>query len=726
MLRDAPVSRLDQQDFARFVGALIGVAMGAMIALALACVLFAPPGGGFDTGRYGTLEWVKGWGRREEREMAFFAFTLIFGGTLSCVGAARYIGGRRPTFLAVIFLALLIPAASVVIGAAMASAGLTATAYAALALIVLAAAIPLLKSVAERPFRTAGTAGRGALPASRDRWSLSPFLAGATCIVITAILVVPLGARQVAATIGFDMHMASFMVGPATYSFASGLLPGIDYFTQYSVGTPWLFSFFLAPTASATMVNAVWFVIAEILFFQVSLLFFLRWFLRSWGWALIVGAACLMLQFTTESPLYAPSSTAARYPLLAVCIALFAYWVRRDFAWASSLGLATTLSASLFLNTETGIYTCAAVAVAAVVVGPGLFIPVTRTIVLGAMTFVLFMAWSVIAFGSGVLQAKYLWLLLEPLMLYTGGVGAWPIEWMGGYHLLYNIVSPGIALATIGWALVSARQSPPTLPRPQLAALAMTALVGLFLTAKFINMSIVALWQVNAIGLLIVMAWWVRMLLEQLPVQRSGAAQFAVTVGSRTLTISRGSPRAAATFGLVLVLLVFLCTIRDARNPSLYAIAAYRTHPTLVNFLLGGPDTYPCPPARTGCSSTPVSPQDVALIDGLTGPTDRVALLSVQDWPTLIEARRASKFQFLPSAVIFTERQLTESLRDVDLFFLPRQPADKLGIGHPDMARILIPMLRSNFEVVAETPTLLAWRRIGSNAGTNSTSSSRP
>jgi hypothetical protein len=720
------MNRLDQRDFARLIGALMGVAIGAMLALALACLLFAPPGGGFDAGRYGTLEWVKSWGHREEREMAFFLFTLIFGGAFSCVGAMRYVGGRRPTVFALVFLACLVPAASFVIGAAIASAGLIAAIYAALALIVLAAAVPLMKRVAENPARVTGEARPRALLESIDRRSISPALLGAICVVVTALFVVPLGAKQVAATIGFDMHMASFMVGPATYSFGDNLLPGIDYFTQYSVGTPWLFSFFLAPTASKTIVNAVWFIITEILFFQVTLLFFLRWLLRSWGWALVVSVICLMLQFTTESPLYAPSSTAARYPLLIVCIALFAHWVRRDFAWTASLALATALSASLFLNTETGIYTCAAVAIAAVVVGPGLIIPMTRTIALGAMTFVLFMVWSLIAFGPGALQILYLLLLLEPLMLYTGGLTAWPIEWLGGYHWLYNIVSPAIALATIGWVLVSVRQPTLPCPRPHLAALAMTALVGLFLTAKFINMSIVALWQVNAIGLVIVIAWWAHALLEQLPAQRSGRRQFAFTIGGRVLAFHRGSPRAAAAFGLALVSLVFLCTIGDARNPSLYAVAAYRTHPTLVNFLLGGPDIYPCPPHRTGCSSTPVSPQDVALIDRLTKPTDRVALLSFQDWPVLIEARRASKFHFLPSAVIFTERQLKESLRDIDLIFLPREPADKLGVGHPDMAPILVPMLRSNFEVVAETPTLLAWRRAGSNAGTNSTNSTRP
>ena len=377
--------------------------------------------------------------------------------------------------------------------------------------------------------------------------------------------------------------------------------PEFDYFTQYSVGTPWIFSFFLAPTASETMVNAVWFIVGEILFFQLTLLFFLRWFLRSWGWALVVGLACLMLQFTTASPLYAPSSTSARYPMLIVCVALFVHWVRRDFAWTAGFLLAFALSGSLFLNTETGIYTCAAAAVATLLVAPDFLGPVIRTIALGAITVVLFGLWNLLAFGPGVLQVQYFWLLLEPLMLYSGGLGAWPIEWLGGYHWLYNIISPGLALATIGWVAVSARRSAPPCPRSHLAALAMIALVGLFLTAKFINMSIVALWQVNAIGLIIVMAWWLRALLEQVPAQSPESTQFAID--PRMLILRRGSLRAGGTLGLALMLLIFLCTIEDARNPSLYAIVSYRTHPTLVNYLLGGPD--PSLPRPTG----PVAPQ---------------------------------------------------------------------------------------------------------------------
>jgi hypothetical protein len=239
----------------------------------------------------------------------------------------------------------------------------------------------------------------------------------------------------------------------------------------------------------------------------------------------------------------------------------------------------------------------------------------------------------------------------------------------------------------------------------------MMALVGLFLTAKFINMSVVALWQVNAIGLTIVMAWWLRALLEQVPSQ--WPATFLFASASAGPVLRHVVPRTVAAFAAGLALVGFLGTIEDLRNPSLYAIASYRTHPTLANYLFGGPVLLPCPPDRTGCASVPVSPQDVALIQGLTKPGERVALLAFQDWPTLIEAKRASKFHFLPSALVFTERQMRESLRDLDLIFLPLQPADKLGVSHPDMTPILVPMLREHFRVVGETPTLVAWRRIG-------------
>jgi hypothetical protein len=707
------VRRLEQEDFARLVGAVFGVAIGSLVALAVACLVFPVPGAAYDAARHGTLDSARAWGRHEEREMAFFVFTLMLGGALGYVGAARCISGQRLTIWAIPALVAIDAGASRVIGAAMRSDGSIAAVYAALAIAVLLAATWLLRRLAGdfATSRPEGLADDRVSPVPIDSRPALSVLVGVLCVAITMMFVVPFDARHVATAIGFDMHIASFMVGPATYSFAGNLLPGMDYFTQYSVGTPWLFSLFFAPTASETIVNAVWFVVAEILFFQLSLLLFLRWFLRSWGWALVVSLACLMLQFTTERPFYAPSSTSARYPLLIVCVALFAHWVRRDLAWPAALPLALALSGSLFLNTETGIYTCAATAIAAIVVGPGFLRPAVRTIALGTMTFIFFALWNVLAFGPGVLQFTFFWLLLEPLMLYSSGLGAWPIEWRDGYHWLYNIISPGLALATIGWVAASARRSALPCPRSHLAGLAMVALVGLFLTSKYINMSVVALWQVNAIGLTVVMAWWLRALLQHVPARWLRAGQS--TTATQRLGRQLISPRAVATTAVALASLAFLCTIGDPRNPSLYAVVSYRVHPTLVNELLGGPTSYPCPPERAGCSPPRVPPQDVALIDRLTRPDERVALVMIHDWPILIEAKRASKFHFLPSAVVFTERQMRESLRDIDLIILPREPADKLGISHPDMAPILVPMLKDHFEVVDESPTLLAWRRRG-------------
>ena len=300
------MKRLEQEDFSRLVAALFGAAVGVGVSLVVACLIFPAPDTGYDAARQGTLEWARAWGRQEDREKAFFALTLIFGVTLGYLGAARYAAGRRLTTWSIIATIALVPGSNLAIGAAMKSNPWSAAGYAALLLTALAAVLWFLRWSAGAAAPVSSDAAAPAVRAGATR----DVLAGILSVAIMTLAVVPLNARTVAATIGFDMHMASFMVGPATYSFAPNLLPGLDYFTQYSVGTPWIFSFFLAPTATQTMVNAVWFVVAEMLFFQLTLLFFLRWLLGGWRWALFVGLVCLVLQFTTEAPLFAPSSTA--------------------------------------------------------------------------------------------------------------------------------------------------------------------------------------------------------------------------------------------------------------------------------------------------------------------------------------------------------------------------------------------------------------------------------
>src|SRR5262245_14076279 len=139
------MDRLSRQDFARLIGALFGVALGAALALALACLIFPPPAQGFTTASYGLLEWVKPQGRHEEREMAFFFFTLMLGGAFGWIGVLHHFGGRRPGVVSLVFLAGLVPLSTWVIGTAMTADRLVAVAYALAAFVVLVAGIWLTR-----------------------------------------------------------------------------------------------------------------------------------------------------------------------------------------------------------------------------------------------------------------------------------------------------------------------------------------------------------------------------------------------------------------------------------------------------------------------------------------------------------------------------------------------------------------------------------------------------
>ena len=156
----------------------------------------------------------------------------------------------------------------------------------------------------------------------------------------------------------------------------------------------------------------------------------------------------------------------------------------------------------------------------------------------------------------------------------------------------------------------------------------------------------------------------------------------------------------------------WLWIVNDPRGPGLHAIASYRTLPTAVNRVFGI-KWQKCTIPRTGCASRPLDSKDVALIQRLSKPGDRVAILDLQDWLYLVEAKRASKLFVQPGAMIFTQRQLRESLRDLDLIFLPRTPAEVFGISQGDVAEALVPQFKDKkFELVEEGAYLLAWKRV--------------
>lgn len=296
-----------------------------------------------------------------------------------------------------------------------------------------------------------------------------------------------------------------------------------------------------------------------------------------------------------------------------------------------------------------------------------------------------------------MLNPEFLASFVEPLLIYGGGLSSANIQWLDGLHWIYNIASPGIALGTVGWGLWLLRRQGASFARDEIAALIFMSAFALLLSLKYVNQSLVALWQVNSWAFLVVTAWWLHTLTRGLP---------PFSIASTTISTR---PFAANLLGVILV--VFLREIDDAkRNPSLYAASSYRTYPSALNKALHV-RVAPCATGRVGCSARPVLPEDVQLIQRLTQPGSRVAILDLRDWQYLIEAKRASKFQLSPSIDIFTRKQLEDGLEDLDLVFLPREPAEVRGIIHGDFRDALLPTWETTYELAGEGRELLAWKR---------------
>src|SRR4051794_32083391 len=86
----------------------------------------------------------------------------------------------------------------------------------------------------------------------------------------------------------FDPHRVSFCIGPALYRYGEDLLPCRDLFSQYGVGQGFVFGFFLADTAEATVDNFFVLHLVVVLGFFVLAYHCLAWVLGGRTWALFV------------------------------------------------------------------------------------------------------------------------------------------------------------------------------------------------------------------------------------------------------------------------------------------------------------------------------------------------------------------------------------------------------------------------------------------------------
>jgi len=387
-----------------------------------------------------------------------------------------------------------------------------------------------------------------------------------------------------------------------------------------------------------------------------------------------------------------------RYPLLTVCGMLLARWVVVPTDWKRALSLSSALAISLFLETETGIISAIGISGAFLVAAGLRFSSLARLAAVAAITAALLGFLVLAVFGPRALTVEFFREWLKPLTIYgVAGFGAVPIQWtLSEWNWLYNLVIPGIALATP--AVVYREVYQRAIDPARAALLLFFAICGTLMMAKFINMSLVALWEVNSLGFLIVLGWWCTTFVQELPQYDK--------LGLGPLPL-----RILASAGLLLIGSIVALTTTDQRNPDLYSVWAWETYPALLTAPLQSQDE--C--RVVDCMANRPDTLDIALIDQrIPAGTPAAIIGDIFDWSFLVGAHRPPLLSFIPSGDIFTEDQLNLSLQRMqtaDYWFIAKRPDGTLNITPIVLRDATLSMLEQDFVFDGEGSQLTAWKR---------------
>ena len=272
-------------------------------------------------------------------------------------------------------------------------------------------------------------------------------------IIVLFLIIIPASPSYIAADMAGDAHAPFHLFAPALYSrFAQYFTPGYEYFSQYGVGAPFLFSPLLGETAAATLVNYVVLIAGLMFVFYLATYLVLKKLFDSSGWAITIVLASLFLQFWgVGMHLRAPSMLVFRYALFPFILVLLEYWVNRDFSQWGTLLLSTLVGFSIFWTTETGISFFVAVCASIII-----FLGISRRSILLLVSFcieafIIFFGLSAIAFGWRVFSLNYIYEgILSPLIIYGGGYGALPIGWQDYLSYIINFIVPMLSIAGLG------------------------------------------------------------------------------------------------------------------------------------------------------------------------------------------------------------------------------------------------------------------------------------
>ncbi|WP_157461029.1 hypothetical protein [Bradyrhizobium genomosp. I (2014)] len=483
-------------------------------------------------------------------------------------------------------------------------------------------------------------------------WTTRRLLFLVVFAAILTVLMFPHSITSMAARIGPEQHIVSYMIGPALYRFIPSLSLGADYTSHYSLLTGPLFFHLLTPSLLHTLENYVWTICTVTTLFYISAFLLISWLFQSVFWGAAVTVTAFFLNFQTEgNSLFGPSAWPIRFPLLMIAVGLFIRLYRKPNALSACL-LGVVMGASLCIMFETGIAITVSGAISFFIVfarTPGRF-RLAGIVTVSAL--IAFYGISAAAYGKNAFGFAFHADLFEPILLY--GKAMWGLEfinWGLNWGLISNLLVPGLAVATIAvlsrsFILGTER------PSPDRAAILFLAIIGCFLTFKWVNRSLLAVWHQNSLPHLIVAAWWLRQFIERYVVPHWGSA------GRRAAC--------SAAFALTAI---YVCFVFDPKQPTIpHGMQSYLRYPSIA---LNMVDPFPLTQWKGDEYYAPQ--QDLDLIKKHVGPDERAALISRIDWVFLLEAERAPKYYFVPSISVFDLHHLDMSLANADKLFIDRR-----------------------------------------------------
>jgi hypothetical protein len=699
--------------FRLFAQACLGVVVGVLLAVAIARMAF-PADGRPAAVPDGLLSWTLPNIWLKPREKGFYVLALALGGMFGYFATYRILPGRVKARNLWLTLVVSVPVVNLIIARTLGGASFLVPGLAALGL---GAALATLICRQGEPLVSTGPYPAAAPEIGPKRW---PYFA---ILAIMTLLLIPSSFAAVAAKIGLNHHPVSFVTGPALYFLGNGLLPGMDYYTQYSIGYPWLFHFVMGQSAEQAVLAYVIIVITATWLFHAHLIYLLQWLYRSWFAAAIVAFIPLILGFVYPSAYpasyFAPGGSILRYPLLTICAVLTAFWADAPGRPGRLASIAAATGLSIFLEIESGIVMLVAAPMTVFLIHPwrsSIILPICAFI---AVALAVFAATLFSVFGPAALQIEFIRRLFEGVVLYgTSGFSAWPSNWtLGEWNWLYHFVAPGVSLATIGVIARTAKLE--SFDKRRMAVLGFLAISGLMLLAKFANMSLGAVWQMSAIGPFSVLGWWcialIRRIDPEMIVRGDGYVGFPRDMPQTPLRgwRQRVYPlRSVVATVMIILAVVFVYSPSENRNPGRYGLRAWSNYPSLLKW----PFTRPKGCVQFDCVADLPAASDVALIASRTQPHEQVAIVfDLHDWAYLLAAHRPPLMFFLPSADIFTREQLEESLRRInnaDYLFVPKGANGEPDIWLADFSAAITPLLGTKFKKDGEGERLVAWKRV--------------